>query len=507
MQTTHITQQKESILKGLNTVADAVASTMGAKGKTVIIGSNDNKAPLRFTKDGVSVAKAINLPDPIENIGAQLVISAANKTVEETGDGTSLTSIFLQTMIQTTIKILKKESNVNKVLIELENAVNKVIKSLQEKSIKVETINDIYNIANVSSNSEQIGELFKNIYTETKSFNSLLNLEKSENFTKTYYELTKGLEFEDSGYIHPAFMTNRNTEQIIYENAFVYITDQPVKTNNKYIEQLIEKVAIQNTTPLIIIAPKFGEGIKRTCIMNKVNNDIPVALLKLPGYGYGIKKNLEDLYSFLTPLDGSDSTSRGGMVDKIIASAYSFTLMNENTPYLEQRINQLKELSQSAIEHYDQKDYNKRLHNLQGSSVLIFAGGQTPEAQSEEYDRIEDAIGAVNTALKGGYVVGGGKELLNQFEKCDNLILCDVLLRPIEQILKNANCDPDKFSEYLNLPNIGFNAKTLEDVDLLKEGIIDPTITLITALKNALSNTKLFINSSYVLFNTYKNSI
>lgn len=480
--TKQIENNLNKILKGLNTAADIIISTMGAEGKNVIIQSDDG---LKFTKDGVSVAKEIQLEDPIENIGAKMLISAANKTVEHVGDGTTFTSLMLKTMVNSVLKEIE-DKNINVVLEQLEIDIQDVLKQLEAKTHKLETLDEIKKIATTSSRSEKIGELFKDIYSQT-GFDALVTVEKSEYSDKTYFEKVNGIQF-DSGFIHPSFMTNTDDETAIYENAYIHIADDPLTSVTDEYKNLMQ-VSYTNNIPLIIIAPRFSESFFRTVSMNKVNQGVQVCLIKTPGHAYGVKKNIDDINAFL---------NNDGTVDRIFIDAYKFILYNENPPNLSQRIEQLKKLRDSAVEWYDEKDYNDRLHKLQGSSAVIFVGGVTKESRSEEFDRVEDALGAVKSAIVSGYIEGGGKTLLELSTK--NKSLSECLSGACRQILKNAN-EPESLIEEIKAKNLGYNVKTKQFENFLESGIIDPASVVIQGLNNAFTNTKLLINTSFILNN------
>jgi len=489
MKTKHYTNKLDKIIRGLNIAADTVKSTMGGQGKTVIIATNDPQQSLRFTKDGVSVAKSISLEDPLENVGAQILISAANKTVEECGDGTTLTSLLLQAMVKEVRKSLTKNSDINQVLSKVEDSVAKVISKLREETIKIESINDVKNITKVSANSERIGELFKEIYEQT-GLDARLYLEKSENFDYTYYEVVKGISF-DSGYIHSSFMTNKDTEQAIYEDAYIHISTEPLTRLTPEYEKLLS-LSIQEQIPVIVIAPRFSDAFMRSFSMNKVNQGAQVCLIKIPGYGYGQKKNIEDIRAFL---------NEEGYVDKIMIDSYKFVLYNADTPLVEKRVEQLRKLIESTTDKYDAKDYEERIYRLKGASAIIYAGGKTSIAQKEEYDRLEDSIGAVRTAIESGYVLGGGLSL-TKIALTEKLYapVKNSILTPMAQICKNANVEEVN----IDVNDLkGYNVKTHQYENFLESGIIDPTEVIISALKNSFTNTKLLINTSYTLYNEY----
>lgn len=499
MKTISITDELTQIVEGINQAADIVKTTMGAEGKTVIIGTENNR--LRFTKDGVSVAKSISLEDDLQNVGAQVLISSADETVNAVGDGTTLTSVLLQIMVNRALYYIEDGKSVNKLLDDMEVAVNRIVEYIKGIAKKVETYEDIYNLAKVASNSEEIAALFKKMYEEI-GMDSLVTLERSQISDSTYYEVEKGVEFE-SGYVHSAFITDKVDNTVTYEYANIHINEDPITGITTEIERMME-ASLRRQLPLIIIAPKFSDAFIRLAVMNKVNSNMPVCLIASPGFGGGIKKNYDDIRAFM---------SEDGTVQKIKVTSHDFIIYNNDTPNLKARLKRLKSLSKNAKEWYDEKDYMERYHKLNQSVATIFVGGKTPEALSEEYDRVEDALGSVKTGIKSGYVEGAGITLFRKAKKDANEIdkltpgeyaVYDSLFQPFKQILQNANINWKKVFD--DIPeDQGFNVKTKEFEYFLETGIIDPAETLVQALLNAFASTRLVINTSYVLINKMNN--
>lgn len=484
MKTVQIEKNLEKVLNGLNKTAEIVSSTMGYSGKNVII--HDNHGGLRFTKDGISVAESIKLTDSIENVGAQILISAGKKSVQEVGDGTTLTSLLLQQMVNTTLNEIK-DKDVNQVLDLLESKVEEVVSNIRKISKNVTNAKTVRKIAEVASKSKEIGKLFEEIYSHT-GLDTKIILEKSEDIDETYYEILEGIEFQN-GYVHPSFMTDKDSEQCIYENAYIHIDNNQVMDLTDTYKTLLTTAHSENI-PLIIIAPRFSDSFIRVCSMNKVNQNVPVCLIKTPGYGHDQVKNIDDIKAYL---------SEDGMVDKIIVTDYDFTIFNSDKPFLEQRINQLKSLANSAKDKYEYEQYVSRAYRLKGSTAIIYTGKVTDQQQGEEFDRIEDAIGSVKSATKYGYVPGGGITLIEASKNVDHF-LKEILKSPFNQILSNANINNQEIPEFPN----GINTKTREVEDFYKTGIIDATEVLVQALVNAFTNTKLIVNTSFTLFNEYK---
>ncbi|MCB1712413.1 MAG: hypothetical protein KDH96_08035, partial [Candidatus Riesia sp.] len=431
MNTTVYTQDKTKVLEGINKSANAVCSTMGGEGKTVIISQGEHN---RFTKDGVAVAKSMSFLDPEENIGAKIVISAAEKTVAMAGDGTTLTTKLLQGFVNAIHKNPERYlKNLNETFYLLTSGRDFAIDELRKNSAKIEDSSQIYKLAATAANSEEIGKLFKEIFDTTGDFDTKITLEKSEFSDKTYFDITKGLTF-DLGYAHPSFMTNKDTEQAIYENAYVHVTKDPIMSLTPEIEALMN-TSMKEDIPLVIIAPKYSDAFMRIATMNKVNQGARFLLLRLPGFGNSMEKNVEDINAFL---------DADGCVEKVVADPVSFTLFNSDTPFVKPRVEQLTKLIEHSIDKFEAMDMEKRIHNLKGTAVIIYAGGVTPEACDEEFDRIEDAIGSVKTALTGeGYSLGAGIAMFNIYQKHSKELdpIFEVLTLPAKQILHNANMD------------------------------------------------------------------
>lgn len=472
----------KSIIIGLNKAAEIITSTMGAEGKTVAI-INSQTGELRFTKDGVSVARHIKFDDPFENVGAQILISAANETVKQVGDSTTLTSLVLKEMIN----YLSEVTDINSTLNELREDIDNIVEQIKSAKKDITDVKQIKAIATISSNSNEIGQLFTELY-EQASLDSLIKLQNSEHTSYSYFEVLKGVEY-NTGYVHPSFMTDKTTETVVFEKPLVYISRDNITSVSENYKKLIGEVHTQEI-PIVIMAPEFSDAFIRFCQMNKINSGVQIVLMRIPGStNHSKNKNIEDIEAFL---------SEDGYVDRIVVSAYTTTFYNEDTPNLENRINALRSLKESAVEWWEEEDYEKRLHKLKGSSAIIYAGGTTPESRSEEYDRIEDAIGATQSAIKNGYVIGGGHTFYNL--NANTKLLKNILKQPCYTILDNANIDIKANEIELNMKSGKvFNVKSKVWEDIETTTIFDPADALISALNNAFSNSKLITNTSFII--------
>lgn len=465
IKTIEISQDREKVLNGIKKVASTVGSTMGAQGKVVAIYNRKN-GDLDFTKDGVSVAKAIFLEDPVENVGAQMIINSAEKTVEQNGDGTTATSVLLKGLLE-----------LNPDLTDFD----KVIQNIREQSNKVKTVEEIRNIATVSSNSPELGDFIGNIYEEC-GMDTFISLELTDN-AETSYEVVKGCEF-NSGFLSQVF-ANTPQGNCVFEKPMIIIDRKKTTDYNQY--QNAMQVAAKNQHPLVIISPDFSQEVVRFIVGN-VQNSFPVCLIKAPGYGKQVEENFKDIEALM------DSKN---FVDKIVISPTNFIIYNQDTPDLETRIEEVKAQRDGFVEDYDIKRLQERLHMLQGTRAVIWAGGTTQKNASEEFDRIEDALGAVNAALRSGYVRGGGYAL---YDASRETSLDELGKVPLKTILNNAGLEFNgRGTELVGEVGQEFNVKTFNKEDFLKSGIIDPTDVVVDALVNA--------RASYILFNNTQNII
>jgi chaperonin GroEL len=475
MLTIHTETDLSKIIKGINKAADIIVSTMSSKGKNVIIANSRGKQ--RFTQDGVSVAKSIKFKDEIENIGAQLVISSCQKTVDERGDGTTLTALMVKEFVNVLHEKINSGLDINCTTNLLDEEIKIILKKIKDGSKKVKNGKMIREIATTAGKSSFIGDLFYHVYKET-GLNANIKVEKTDELNYTTFDVKSGFEIRN-GFAHTAFMTDKNTETCMYENVTVKTFKRDLSTVDEELMDVIGVNKSQNK-PLLIFAPKFGDSVIRYCTMAKLNSGVQIVLVKSGGWGEMIKRNLIDIDAF------TDS----GSVDKIIVTPFSTTLLNNKSDSCKERIEQLKKLKQSAIELIDRRDYQERIDNLSGTGVIIFVGGNTEESKNEEFDRIEDAVGAVKSAIEGGVVEGAGYSL---FKNTLDLEYGFQFIIPYYTILMNANLKVthNRVDLTTELP-----IKSYFDV-----GVLDAYKTIESALKNAFTTAKLLVNTTYTIYN------
>lgn len=472
----------QQIKKGLNTAADIIISTMGGSGKNVIISKPNNTTQdneINFTKDGVSVARSIIFEDPMQNIGASLLINAANKTVEQCGDGTTATVLFAKTLINS--EYLNLIDDKNEFLEDIDKFIEKYENLIQNQATKVESIDDIYRIAMTSCKSPKVANLIKEIYTKT-GFGANISLEMSRVSDQTYYELVEGLNFE-SGMVNSRF-ANQDNGSCVLEDAIVLIEPKVVNNAQLYMDILDECLAQDKS--IVIMAPMFSEEIIKYMLKNKVTAGLKVCLVKTPGYGSFQNQNIKDITAFTTSNE----------CDKVVITTQNITFFNRpQIEKLNKRIAQLTKLADSAVDDYEELDYKERISKLNQTGASIYVGGVTEKNAKEEYDRIEDALGAVSAAIKYGYVRGAGVESIQIIPLFKDMkifpLIEDILSRPFYQILENANITRTLKTD------VPFNVRS----KTYDENLIDPTGVVINSLKNAISLFKLLINTSYIVHN------
>lgn len=467
------TTRLEGIKKGINNSADIIVSTMGGLGKNVLIFDRDT---MSFTKDGVSVAKKIKFPDPEENAGARLLINAANKTVEQCGDGTTLTSLFIREFMNSMFEQIKTRP-INEVIEEVKDAISQVVEKLFQRKIEVESLNEINKIALTSSKSKIIASLIEEIYRKT-GFKANISVEMSRHFDTTYYEVTEGLSFE-GGMIHNKF-ANQENGTCVFEKCLVYIIEETADDPEDYIK-LFEDLH-QRDIPILMIAPTYSDRFVRNMATNAARG-LQICLVRTPGYGSGIKENIKDIKAFVTD----------NIANKVVVDQYGFIIYNNpDKTSIKKRCKQLESMIESTAEEFYAHDYKERINRLNQSSAIIYVGGVTEKNAKEEFDRIEDAVGAVKAAFKKGYVRGAGVELAHISNelllKPEAEYIREILKKPYNQIMSNSNL-------VLPLSSTPYNVTTKQ----YDESIIDPVYVLENALINSFALIELIINTSYLI--------
>lgn len=505
---------RESMLKGVNILADAVRVTLGPKGRNVVL-EKEYGSPL-ITNDGVSIAKEIELEDKFENMGAKLVYEVANKTNDTAGDGTTTATILAQSMIENGLKAVEKGANPVLMREGIEMASKEIAKHILEKSRKVETGNDIASVATISAGSSEVGEIIAEAMDKVGR-DGVISVDTSNGF-ETELEISEGLQY-DKGYVSPYMVSDREKMQVEMENAYVLVTDQKI-SNIQEILPLLEQV-LQSNKPLLLVAEDFENEVVSTLVVNKLRGTFNVVATKAPGFGDNQKELLQDIavlcgakfFSKDLNMDLKEAQITDlGQVKKLVVTKDNTTMIggSGDKAAVEERSNEIAAQIENTKSDYDKKRLAERLGKLNNGVAVIKVGAATESELKEKKLRIEDALNATRAAVSEGIVIGGGAALVEAYValkdqlKSDIVdvqkgikVVFDALLAPIAQIAENAGynaeeiVDAQKHAE----ENIGFDAKAGKWVDMFEKGIIDPTKVTRSALLNAASISALFITT------------
>ena len=496
---------KDRIIRGVDKLAQAVKSTLGASGQCVIY--EDARGNPVITKDGVTVAESVVLFDPVENMGATLIKEAARNTVKEAGDGTTTATVLAESLI----KEVNKKEYVGKTTRQIKEGINsglkKVNKYLKEASYEIKG-DMLQNVSAISCNNDlTLGTIISEAY-EKVGKDGVVLMEGSET-ENTYVELVDGVQIE-SGLTSPHFVTDTDKQRAILENPLVLIVGSEIP-NIRKIQNILEFV-IKNNRSLLIVAP-VSQQVKSALLMNKVKGTIKVNIIDLPGFGPTKRDTIEDL-AILTgatvineelgdDLDGI-SLDILGEVDKVVTDDKStvFTIQDTSVD-VTARIEEVTKLRDKEKDGFLKRFLEKRISLLSGSVAIVKVGADSKVELKEKKDRVEDAIYATKAALKEGIVPGGGIALLNasqniEPENVGEKILLNAIKAPFQTILYNAGIED---YELPNVEGTGIDVVSGEIVDMIEHGVIDPLLVTKTALKNATSVISTIISANCVISN------
>lgn len=505
---------RDKMLNGVNKLVDTLKITLGPKGRNVALDKGYG-SPL-ITNDGVTIAKEIELKDKYEDMGAKLLYEVANKTNENAGDGTTTAAVLAGKMINESFTVINKGANPTLMRKGITEASKKVADYLLANSIKINTTEQIANVATVSSGSEEIGQIIARAM-EKVGKNGVISVDESSGFD-TELEVVEGMKF-DKGYVSPYMVTNRESMEAILENVLILVTDQKISNINDLLP-ILEQVLEQNKA-LLIISGEIDSDIKSTLIVNKIRGTFNVVAVDAPEFGDNQKDLLNDI-AILTGATFYAESLNMNLKDLKIADlgeAKKITVTKDTTTIiggkgsktdLDARIAEIKKQVNSAKTDYEKENYNKRLAKLTNGVALIKVGAMTESELKEKKIRIEDALNATKAAVEEGIIKGGGATLINAYLKLkDTLkdtnidiqrgidIVLESLLEPTYQIAENAGFNGKEIVEkQLSQPeNYGFDAITGQFVDMYKTGIIDPTKVTRNSILNSASISALFITT------------
>ena len=510
---------RTKLKKGVDKLANAVKVTLGPKGRNVIL---DKKfgAPT-ITKDGVTVAKEIELDDAVENMGAQMVREVASKTSDVAGDGTTTATVLAQAIYREGLKNVTAGANPMDLKRGIDLAVTKVIEHLKSVSKDVEGRNEIAQVGSISANNDKsIGDLIADAM-EKVGKDGVITVEEAKG-TETSLDVVEGMQF-DRGYLSPYFVTDAESMEAVLEDPYILIHDKKISAM-KDLLPILEKVAQQGKSMLIIAEDLEGEALA-TLVVNKLRGTLKIAAVKAPGFGDRRKAMLEDI---ATLTNGTViSEERGFKLENAtvsyLGSAKKVVIDKDNTTVVEgagksedikKRINEIKVQIEKTTSDYDKEKLQERLAKLSGGVAVLKIGASTEIEMKEKKARVEDALHATRAAVEEGIVAGGGVTFvraINILEKLEGenvdqttgiKIIQKALEEPLRQIVNNAGIDGSVVLQKVKegKDDFGFNAATEKYENLIKAGVIDPTKVARTALENAASVASLLITTEAVVY-------
>ncbi|MDI3328847.1 MAG: chaperonin GroEL [Alicyclobacillaceae bacterium] len=507
---------RRAMLRGVDALADAVKVTLGPKGRNVVLEKKFG-SPL-ITNDGVTIAKEIELENPFENMGAQLVKEVATKTNDVAGDGTTTATVLAQAMIQEGLKNVTAGANPMALKRGIEKAVKAAVEEIARIAKPIEGRENIAQVAAISAGDEEIGALIADAM-EKVGKDGVITVEESKGFN-TELEVVEGMQF-DRGYISPYMITDADKMEAVLEEPYILITDKKV-SNIQEILPVLERV-VQSGRPLLLIAEDVEGEALATLVVNKLRGTFTAVAVKAPGFGDRRKAMLQDI-AILT--GGQVISEELGLELKNttiqqLGRARQVRVTKENTIIvdgagdkkdIDARINQIKVQLEETTSDFDREKLQERLAKLAGGVAVIKVGAATETEMKEKKLRIEDALNSTRAAVEEGIVPGGGTALVNVLKALDGLnvdgdeltgvnIVRRALEAPVRQIADNAGLEGSVIVERLKkeAPGVGFNAATGEWVDMIKAGIVDPAKVTRSALQNAASVAAMFLTTEAVV--------
>ena len=509
------TDARSRLLKGINLLADTVRITLGPKGRNVVLDKSFGSP--RITKDGVTVAKEIDLKDKFENMGAQMIKEVASKTSDTAGDGTTTATILAQAIVEEGLKAVAAGMNPMDLKRGIDTATKAIIEELKKKSKKISTNEEVKQVGTISANGDKEVGAHLAKAMEKVGNEGVITVEEGKGLD-TELNVVEGMQF-DRGYLSPYFVTNAEKMTCELEDVYILLHEQKL-SNLQPMLPLLESVA-QSGKPLLIIAEEIEGEALATLIVNKLRGGLKIAAVKAPGFGDRRSAMLEDI-ALLT--NGQVISEELGIkLENVkldsLGTAKKINIDKENTTIvggsgkkseIDARCNQIKNEIKESDSDYDKEKLQERLAKLSGGVAVLNVGGASEVEVKEKKDRVEDAMNATRAAVEEGVVPGGGVALLYTKKILDSIKLSNpdqqvginivkkAIERPIRQIAKNAGVDGSiivgKLLEQDN-ENYGYNAQTGKFTDLVKDGIIDPTKVVLSAIQDSASVAGLLITA------------
>jgi chaperonin GroEL len=512
------TDARDRLKRGVDALADAVKVTLGPKGRNVILDKKFGSPTV--TKDGVTVAKDIELKDPVENMGAQLVKEVASKTADSAGDGTTTATVLAQSIFSHGIRNVAAGANPMDLKRGIDKAVAKVVEHLKAQSKTITTSAEIAQVATISANNdEEIGKMIANAMDKVGK-DGVITVEEAKG-TETEVKTVEGMQF-DRGYLSPYFVTNTEKMETELDNALILIYDKKI-SSMKELLPILEQSA-QSSRPLLIIAEDVEGEALATLVVNKIRGALRVAAVKAPGFGDRRKAMLEDI----AILTGGTviSEERGyklenatldylGRAEKVIIDKDNTTIVNGagRKEDIQARINQIKAQIEVTTSDYDREKLQERLAKLSGGVAILYVGAATEVEMKEKKDRVDDALHATRAAVQEGVVAGGGVALIRAIEALEKVevanedqatgvnIVRQALEAPLRTIVANAGGEGSVVVQKVKegKDDFGYNAREDKYEHLFAAGVIDPTKVTRLALENAASIASLLLTTECVV--------
>jgi chaperonin GroEL len=512
-------EAREALKKGVDALADAVKVTLGPKGRNVIIDKSFGGPSI--TKDGVTVAKEIELKNTVENMGAQLVKEVASKTNDQAGDGTTTATVLAQAIVSAGLKNVTAGANPMDLKRGIDKAVTAIVANLKSQSIEVGDSNEkIRQVATISANNDStIGGMIAEAMAKVKK-EGVITVEEAKGI-ETSVEVVEGMQF-DRGYISPYFVTNTEKMEVVYENPFVLIYEKKVSVMKDFLP-ILEK-AVQTGRALIIIAEDVESEALTTLVVNRLRGSLKIAAVKAPGFGDRRKEMMEDIAiltggTVISEEKGyllTDATLEHlGVAEKIVITKDNTTIVSGkgDASLIQARVNQIKAQIETTTSDYDKEKLQERLAKLAGGVAVIYVGAASELEMKEKKDRFEDALAATKAAIEEGIVPGGGVAFIraiscladvkvdNEDEETGVNIVRRAIEEPLRQIVANAGLEGSVVvNEVKNgKGDYGFNARTEVYENLYESGVIDPTKVTRIALENAASIASMLLTTAVVI--------
>lgn len=519
-------QGRKKLINGVMKMARAVKSTLGPNGNTVLIESPNHTHGITVTKDGVTVAKAVDLIDPVENLAVKMMKEAAEKTATSAGDGTTTAIVLTEKLVLGGLEKIEPTHNRTQVLRHMVDMSNTIVEKLREKSKKV-TNSMLLDVASISANNDkEIGRIISEVYKDVGK-TGIVTVERSQT-SETYAETTKGLKF-DRGYLSPLFINDQKRDECVFEDVMVMVADMEI-ANILQLENVLKPI-ISEGKKLLIISP-CNTNVINTLAANVVKGNLKVCAVAPPNFGYKQHELMQDIAlsvgaTYFSEKTGDDLSIINfgdlGHAAKVIVSKDKTVIIKSEArvkqDLIDERVKQLWSAHAEAKRKNDKDFLLERIASLTGGIGVIFVGGQTDIEQKELYDRVDDAVCAVRSALEEGILPGAGKALAeiqlpenktgSNEEQVALKIMADALQSPLSQILENAGLSASSIYDGSEELGYGYNVKTGEKGDLIKMGVIDPLKVTRSALQNAVSvaTTILSTNAIITLARSYESDI